>query len=90
MLRSNEKVIDIAIGEALLSLLKENADVNNKTLSSRLSLFLQAEEDANKRKAILDALIILSSWSDEHEPSELGPDSRTIQPKIFHFSALKH
>ncbi len=46
MLRDIEKVTNTVTGEALMSLIREDAPVSNESLATRLQHFLQAEEDA--------------------------------------------
>ncbi|MCS3401392.1 hypothetical protein C7434_3778 [Pantoea sp. PNA 14-12] len=67
MLGDNEKVTNVVTGEALLSLIKENAVVSNESLASRLQFFLRTEKDAQKRRAILNALQAISVLSEHPE-----------------------
>ncbi|MFB4359036.1 hypothetical protein RBJ15_07850 [Pantoea sp. BS_4] len=67
MLGDNEKVTNVVTGEALLSLINENAVVSNESLASRLRFFLRTEKDAQKRRAILNALQTVNVLSEHLE-----------------------
>lgn len=56
MFRSDEEMINIVIGEALLSLLDDDAEVCNETLSARLKRMLKSETCDKRRQAIKDAI----------------------------------
>ncbi|WP_210446448.1 hypothetical protein [Pantoea ananatis] len=56
MSRSEEEMINIVIGEALLSLLDDEAEVSNETLSARLKKMLKTETCNDRRQAIKDAI----------------------------------
>jgi len=56
MFRSEEEKINIVIGEALLSLLDDDAEVSNETLSARLKRMLKIETCDARRQAMIDAI----------------------------------
>lgn len=56
MFRSEEEEINIVIGEALLSLLDDDAEVSNETLSARLKRMLKTETCNVRSQAIKDAI----------------------------------
>ena len=87
MLRDIERVTNTVTGEALLSLIREDAPVSNESLATRLQHFLQAEEDAHRRQAILAAVSMLNTFTGNHD----SPDNITqSKKKVFFLSATKH
>ncbi|MCU7367623.1 hypothetical protein N5E15_13580 [Pantoea stewartii] len=56
MFRSEDEMLNIVIGEALLSLLDDDAVVSKETLSARLKQMLRTETCDDRRKALKDAI----------------------------------
>ena len=56
MFRIEEENVNIVIGEALLSLLDDDAEVSTETLSAQLKRMLKTETSEARRKAIKDAI----------------------------------
>ncbi|MDF7787439.1 hypothetical protein P4910_18430 [Pantoea stewartii] len=56
MFRTEEESINIVIGEALLSLLDDDAQVSTETLSAQLKRMLKTETSDARRQAIQDAI----------------------------------
>lgn len=57
MFKSEEEIINVVIGEALLSLLDDDAEVSSETLSARLKQMLRTETCDARRQAIKDAIL---------------------------------
>ncbi|MCU7367585.1 hypothetical protein N5E15_13375 [Pantoea stewartii] len=90
MLRDNDRATNFVTGEALLPLLSEDTSVCNESLTARLQLFLQTDEDAYRHQAILNALKTLSIWSYFHGSPEKQANAPSKQAQIFHFSDTQH
>lgn len=87
MLRDIEKVTNTVTGEALLSLIREDATVSNESLATRLQHFLQTEEDAYRRQAILVAVSMLNTFTGNND----SPDNiNQSKKKVFFLLATKH
>jgi hypothetical protein len=56
MFRIEEENVNIVIGEALLSLLDDDAEVSTETLSAQLKRMLKTETSDARRQAIQDAI----------------------------------
>lgn len=56
MLRSEEEKVNIAIGEAVLSLLDDFNGISTDTLTDKLRQMLNTETEAARRKIINDAI----------------------------------
>lgn len=56
MFRIEEESINIVIGEALLALLDDDAEVSTETLSAQLKRMLKTETSDARRQAIQDAI----------------------------------
>lgn len=56
MTEHKERKVSIAVGEALLSLLDNDADISTETLSAQLKRFAEAENDEARRQSATAAL----------------------------------
>ncbi|MCU7369300.1 hypothetical protein N5E15_22270 [Pantoea stewartii] len=87
MLIDIEKFTNTVTGEALLSLIREDATVSNESLATRLQHYLQTEDDAHRRQALLAAVSMLNTFTGNHDL----PDNITqSKKKVFFLSATKH
>lgn len=56
MCRSEEELVNIVIGEAVLSLADDYLDISVVTIVDKLKQMLKAETDESRRKNIIDAI----------------------------------
>ncbi|HEY1845320.1 MAG TPA: hypothetical protein VGH05_10750 [Buttiauxella sp.] len=59
----DEKLTDVLIGQAILSLLYENGPINTQALIARLKIMESCEAKADKRAAISGAIVDISTGS---------------------------
>ncbi len=63
MTEHKERKVNIAVGEALLSLLDNDVDISTETLSTQLKRFAEAETDEARRQSATASLRLLVGLS---------------------------
>lgn len=76
MSRSEQKKVNIVIGEAVLSLLDDFIDIRKSSIIERLEKMLKAETDDARRRIINDAIQQTRKTADSECHSGFAPAER--------------
>jgi len=81
------RLTTIITGEALMSLLREDACVSTETLKDRLQQFLRFERESGRCETLVNALSLISALSANHNITGGSTESHGQAP---YSSILKH